>query len=158
VAGDRERRLIKSVFEEAEDQEQFNIEQAGLYKTWQSDLMVEEYQVEDAEYVYAAYGICARIARTSVDELRRQGYKVGLIRPVTLYPFPEYSFARLDPMQVKGILIAEMTIPSQMIDDVRLGVSRDIPLATFGRSGGVVMQEEELTEAMLRMIQEKSRA
>lgn len=85
-----------------------------LYKMW-ADTMAEYemYRMEDAEYVIAAFGSSARISKGSIDALREEGYKVGLIRPITLHPFPAKPFAVLDPKTVKFVLTVEMSDPKQ---------------------------------------------
>ncbi len=100
-------------------QEFKNIEDAEKYEIIKkNELRVEEYLVEDAEVVIAAYGIAARIARSAIEVLRADGYKVGMIRPITLFPFPYDSFKKLDYKKVKAVLDVEMSIPAQMIEDV----------------------------------------
>lgn len=107
----------------------------------------EMYNMEKAEYVIAAYGTVARIARSSIMQLRDKGVNVGLIRPISLWPYPKKAFA-LIPKEVKGILVAEMS-QGQMLDDVLIANKGRLPVAFFGRSGGVVPGPEEIVEAIL---------
>jgi 2-oxoglutarate/2-oxoacid ferredoxin oxidoreductase subunit alpha len=142
----------------AERQEEFNQQMADLYDGWQkNDVQVEQFFVEDAEVVVAAYGTSARIARTAIENLRDAGVKAGLIRPITLSPFPYQTFAALDPSRVKCVLDIEMTIPAQMVEDVRLGVQGRVPVACFGRSGGVIPQVDEIEEAVKKALAEGGR-
>ncbi len=141
----REPRTVLSVSLTGEPQEQFNIEMAKLYESWAGkDTEVELYEMDDAEIVLAAYGTSARIAKTAIDTLRDEGVKVGLVRPITLYPFPYEVFENLDYKRVKHVLDVEMSIPAQMVDDVRLGVLRRAEISTFGRSGGVIIGVDEI--------------
>ncbi|MDR1272172.1 MAG: 3-methyl-2-oxobutanoate dehydrogenase subunit VorB [Clostridiales Family XIII bacterium] len=128
-------------------QEPANIENAKLYETWDKDIQVEEYLIDDAEVVIAAYGISARIAKSAISLLRKDGYKVGLIRPKTVSPFPYASFANLDFGKVKAILDVEMSIPAQMIWDVQYAVRGRCPIETTLRSGGEIMGRDQILKA-----------
>ncbi|WP_434309130.1 3-methyl-2-oxobutanoate dehydrogenase subunit VorB [Hominifimenecus sp. rT4P-3] len=133
-----------------EDLERDNIEMGRMFDRWaKEDVMVEEYEMEDAEYVIAAYGTTARICKTVIRQARENNIKVGMIRPITVNPFPYRSFEKLNPDKVKKILTVEMTIPSQMKEDVRLGVHDQIPVETLGRSGGIVISPEEILKTIL---------
>ncbi len=129
------------------DLENSNIKMAEMHKRWtENDIEYEEYMTEDAEIVIAAYGTAARICKTVIREARKQGIKIGMIRPILLNPFPYCAFERLDSNKVKKILVVEMTIPSQMADDVKMGVKFKIDIETFGRSGGIIISPEEILE------------
>jgi 2-oxoglutarate ferredoxin oxidoreductase subunit alpha len=148
----REPRIIKNSAVDNATWEQYKISRAGMYESWQkNDVRVEEYLVEDAEFIITGYGTCARIAKTAVRELRAEGMKVGLIRPITLQPFPYESYRRLDPARVRAILDVEMSIPVQMIEDVQLGVSNRIPVFPLGRDGGFTPLHQDII-AELRQI------
>ena len=82
--------------------------------------------MEDIEIVIAAYGISARFAKLAIDQLREKGVKVGLIRPITVHPFPHSNFRDLDYMRVKAILDVEMSIPPQFIFDVAVGAGTEL--------------------------------
>ncbi len=112
---------------------------AAMYETWEKDVQVEEYLLEDAEYVLTAYGTSARVARSSIRKLREEGWKVGMIRPKTVSPFPYQAFDRLDYSKVKGILDVEMSIPAQLLYDVELAVSGRCRVDTCLRSGGEII-------------------
>ena len=125
------------------------------YKGWEfSDVKVEEYLLEDAEYVVVAYGIAARVAKEAINTLREEGYKVGMIRPITLYPFPKASLNNLDYSKVKGIIDIEMTIPAQMRDDIELQVKGRCPVHEYGRSGGMLLDDEGVYEAISNIVKE----
>lgn len=131
------------------DQIQKNIAAEKMYESWaQNDVRVEEYMLEDAEYVLCAYGTAARICKTCVDELRRGGVRAGLIRPITISPFPYESFARLDE-RVKALIDVEMSIPPQMLYDVRLGSRDRFPVETVTTSGGYILDAETITAKVL---------
>ena len=123
------------------------------YKMWEmTDVKVEEYLLEDAEYVVVAYGIAARVAKEAINTLRQEGYKVGMIRPITLYPFPKASFDNLDYSKVKGIIDIEMTLPAQMRDDIDLQVKGRCPVHEYGRSGGILLDDEGVYNAISEIV------
>jgi 2-oxoglutarate ferredoxin oxidoreductase subunit alpha len=116
-----------------------------LYEKWdREDVRVETYRVEDAEYVFAAFGLAARICKSCVDELREEGIKAGLIRPITISPFPYAAFAALEDGTVKYVIDVEMSIPSQMVNDVRLGMKDRFPVAQVNTAGGLILDSEDV--------------
>lgn len=128
--------------------EKHNLEAAEMYEGWQkNDVMVEEYLTEDAELVIAAYGISGRIGKSVVDILRAEGEKVGLIRPITVHPFPYAAFEKLDYSVCRAILDVEMSIPAQLAEDVDHAVRGRCPIETCLCSGGNVMSREAVLEA-----------
>jgi 2-oxoglutarate ferredoxin oxidoreductase subunit alpha len=131
--------------------QQVNIEAASLYESWKEDVQVEEYRVEDAEIVIVAYGISARISKAAINLLRKEGIKAGLIRPKTVHPFPFDSFENLDYSRVKTILDVEMSIPAQLIYDVRLAVKDRCPIETCLCSGGEIMSRQGVMEAVRKL-------
>lgn len=134
--------------------QQCNEEAADMYASWvKNDVQVEEYMTEDAEVILTAYGICARIAKSVVDELRAEGKKVGLIRPITVHPFPYGAFEKLDYSKVKAILDVEMSIPAQMIYDVKLAVKDHCPIETCLCSGGNVMKRQAVLDAARKLFE-----
>lgn len=156
--GERTYRIIKSFNIDPLDQECFLRQLEELYKSWEKDVMVENYKTEDADYLIAAYGISGRISKTAVQLLRDQGVACGLIRPITLNPFPNAAFASLDSKRIKGVLVVEMAIPGQMVSDVKSTLDRNIPVGFFARSGGIIVQESEIADALInfaRRIEEK---
>ena len=115
----------------------------------------EEVQCDDAELIITAYGTPARIALTAIDILRAEGYKVGLFRPVTIWPFPEKALHDLAAKDhVKVFLDTEMSSVGQMIDDVRLAVEGQKPIYYTGRAGGVIPAVEEIVEAAKKALKE----
>ena len=99
-----------------------------------------------------AYGIAARVAKEAINILREEGYKVGMIRPITLYPFPKASLDNLDYSKVKGIIDVEMTIPAQMRDDIELQVKGRCPVYEYGRSGGILLDDEGVYNAIAEIV------
>lgn len=133
------------------DMQRANEEAEKLYESWKADVMVEEYETEDAEVVITAYGISARIAKSAVNILRKEGIKVGLIRPITLHPFPYDSFDKLDYKKVKAVLDVEMSIPAQFVQDVEIAVKDRCPIHTCLCSGGNIMSRESIIEAVRKI-------
>ncbi len=129
-----------------------NEEAAALYASWEKDVMVEEYCTEDAEVVIAAYGISGRIAKSVVEMMRAEGKKVGLIRPITVHPFPKAAFDKLDYGTCHAILDVEMSIPAQMVEDVDRAVRGRCPIKTCLCSGGNVMSREAVVEAVEKLL------
>jgi 2-oxoglutarate ferredoxin oxidoreductase subunit alpha len=106
----------------------------------------EEIQCEDADYLIVAFGSCARIGMKALEIAREEGLKVGLVRPITLWPFPTKELHRLSA-RAKGILVVELNA-GQMIEDVRLAVNKEMKVAHFGRMGGIVPDPDEVVEAV----------
>lgn len=121
---------------------------AAMYETWEKDVQVELFQTEDAEIILAAYGTSGRIAKSAVRILRNEGYRVGLIRPKTVSPFPYQSFEDLNYDRVKAILDIEMSIPAQMVFDVQLAVKDRCPIRTCLRAGGEIIEREAIVQAV----------
>ena len=118
-------------------------------KRWEKeDVKVEELYLDDAEYVVTAYGIAGRIVKQVAEELREEGIKIGVIRPITLFPFPKESFKKLDYSKVKGIIDIEMTIPAQMGEDVEAAVQGKAPVFEYGHSGGVLLDDYDVKQAI----------
>lgn len=101
----------------------------------------ENYETEDAEYVLVAYGTCGRVAKSAVQIARQQGIKLGLIRPITLWPFPKKAFTNLEG--VKGMLTVELNA-GQMIEDVKLAVRHAVPVHLHNRLGGMTLSENSI--------------
>ena len=104
---------------------------------------------EEMDVLIVAYGTVARIARTSIDALRAKGLKVGLFRPVTLFPYPSEALERT-ALRAKQVLVAELST-GQMVEDVRAAIARQRPVEFFGRVGGMVMSAEELAEQVEKL-------
>lgn len=141
-AGDGPVRLISSIHLEPEELEAHNLALQEKYRRAQQEARWEAYRMEDAAVAVAAYGIAARVAKTAVDRARARGIRAGLLRPVTLYPFPAPAFAEAS-RQVRAFLTVELSA-GQMVDDVRLAVEGRTPVRFYGRLGGVMMTPPEL--------------
>jgi 2-oxoglutarate/2-oxoacid ferredoxin oxidoreductase subunit alpha len=109
-----------------------------------NEVRYEEYQADDADYLCVAYGTSARVCQKAVQLARREGIKLGLLRPVTLFPFPSKRIAELAE-RVKAVLSVEMSA-GQMVEDVMLAVNGKIPVKHFGRNGGMITTPEEVVE------------
>ena len=143
--------LISPIYEAG--LEGLNISFAERTERWKKeDVQVEELYLDDAEYVVCAYGIAARVARQAVLDLRKAGVKIGMIRPITLFPFPQASFDRLDYKNIKAVIDVEMTIPGQMLEDVQAAVCGRAPVLFHGHSGGVLLDDYDVRCAIESMI------
>jgi 2-oxoglutarate/2-oxoacid ferredoxin oxidoreductase subunit alpha len=111
---------------------------------------VELVQMEDAEYAIVAFGTCGRICKTVVQRARAEGIRVGLIRPVTVWPFPSAAVAQAAE-QVKGMLVVEMNL-GQMLEDVELAVKGRVPVRFFGRQAGVLPTPAEIMDALNQLV------
>ena len=134
-----------------------NQELAAKYQLIEeNEVEYEKYLTEDAEYIITAYGIAARFARATVNILRGEGHKVGMIRPVKLYPFPYIAYDELDYSQVKGIISTEMSIPAQFIEDVRAAVKDRAPIANYSTSGGIILETNDLVKTVREMMEKEA--
>lgn len=142
---DRERNIITSLDLDPNKQEQFNIKLQKKYQEIQKkEVRYEKFQCDDAEYLLVAYGTSSRVSQRAIQMAREEGIKLGLLRPITLFPFPKNEIGEL-AKQVKGILSVEMSA-GQMVEDVRLAVNGKVPVEHFGRMGGIVPTAEEVVE------------
>jgi len=150
-AGNRERNLISSLYMGADNLEPLNLRlQQKLALISREEVRYEAYQTADAELIYIAFGTAARVARTAVQRLRAQGEKVGLLRPITLWPFPEKVIAEL-ASQLRGIMVVEMNA-GQMLHDVRAVLGPTLPVKFMGRVGGKIPFPEEIERETRKLI------
>jgi len=141
----RERNIITSLNLDSLVQEQHNIKLQKKYREIEAkEVRFEKINCEDAEYIFVAYGTSARICQKSVQLLRAKGIKIGLVRPITLYPFPK-DFLFLLAGKIKGILSVEMSA-GQMVEDIKLAVEGKVPVFHFGRMGGIVPSPTEVAD------------
>jgi 2-oxoglutarate ferredoxin oxidoreductase subunit alpha len=143
----REKNIIKSLYLGAENLERLNQKlQNKLVSIQASEVRYEEQWVDDADVVLVAFGTAARVAQTVVQYLRREGLRVGLFRPISLWPFPEKRLAKL-ARKVKGFYVVEMNA-GQMLHDVREAVTSAVgpqaPVGFYGRMGGVIPMPDEV--------------
>jgi pyruvate/2-oxoacid:ferredoxin oxidoreductase alpha subunit len=140
--------LISSIRLEPDDLEDFNRQLQEKYERLQERaVMVEEYRTADADFVLTGFGIVSRLLRSAVDELREMGRKAGLIRPITLFPFPEKEMMALAG-RVRGFLCVELN-NGQMLQDVRLAIQCSKPVHFFNRMGGNIPTTAEIVQAAL---------
>jgi len=150
----RSRNIITSVELDVTIFENFNLKLQAKYKEIkEKEVKYETFSCEDAEYLFVAYGSSARICQRSVILLREKGIKAGLLRPITLFPFPTQEIANLAG-RVKGILSVELSA-GQMVEDIKLAANGQTIVKHFGRMGGVIHTPEEVVEAMEKMIIEE---
>ena len=148
--GSRPRAVINSLYIQAQDCEDMNQRLQKKYDEMaQNELMVETQMMEDAEYAIVAYGTTARIALTAIRQAREQGVKAGLIRPITLWPFPTETIAKA-AKQVKKMLTVEMSM-GQMVEDVRAAACGACPVGFYGRTGGVIPGVREIYNEIMSM-------
>ncbi|MCD4691279.1 MAG: 3-methyl-2-oxobutanoate dehydrogenase subunit VorB [Calditrichales bacterium] len=137
--------LINSIYLDPDELEEHNRKLQRKYKKIEeNELRVEEFMVDDAEYVLMGYGIVSRILKTVVEKLREENVKIGLLRPITLFPFPDKRIAELAD-QAKKFLVVEMS-NGQMVQDVRFAAAGKCPIEFYNRMGGVVPSTKEILE------------
>jgi len=142
-ANGREPNTITSLYLGAENLEQTNLRlQAKLKEIAAHEVRWKEYSTEDADLLLVAFGTVGRVCQTVVREAREKGIKVGLLRPITLWPFPSARIEELIP-QVRGMLVVEMNA-GQMVEDVRLAVEGRRPVRFYGRMGGVIPLPDDI--------------
>ncbi len=140
--------IITSLELKSEVMEQNNIRLQAKYRAIEeNEVRYEEIMCDDAEYVIVAFGSTARICAATVEMAREQGLKVGLLRPITLYPFPTKAIAALADRGIKGFLSAELNA-GQMVEDVRLAVNGKAPVEHYGRQGGMIFSPDEVLNAL----------
>lgn len=144
---DRQRHIITSLELDPYAQEKFNEKLQAKYKlVEENEVRYEAINTDDADYIIVAFGSSARICMKTMEMAREEGYKVGLVRPITLWPFPSKALAEM-ATRVKGFLTAELNT-GQMVEDVRLAVNGKAPVEHFGRTGGAVYSPGEVYEAL----------
>ncbi len=151
---DRRPNIMTSLELKPEVMEVHNLHLQEKYrKIRETEVRYETWQCDDADYVIVAFGSAARLTQKAIDMARAQGIKVGLFRPVTLWPFPTEQIAAMARGR-KGVLVVEINA-GQMVDDVRLAVNGSAPVAHFGRLGGIVPEPDEIVAALQKMKSEE---
>jgi 2-oxoglutarate ferredoxin oxidoreductase subunit alpha len=120
--------------------------QAKYKEITEKEVRYEMIDCDDADYIIVSFGSAARLGQKAIEIARAEGLKVGLFRPITLWPFPSKAIAELAKGK-KGILVSEINA-GQMVDDVRLAINGALPVEYFGRLGGIVPEPEEIVEAL----------
>ncbi len=145
---DRERNIITSLNMRSDAMEIHNHKLQAKYKLMEeNEVRFEEFMCDDAEYIMVAYGSSARIAQKTLDIARSKGIKVGLLRPITLFPYPTKKIQEYVNNGVKGFLSVEMSA-GQMVEDVRLAVNGKAEVEHYGRNGGIVPSPTEVLNAL----------
>ena len=145
----REHNVVNSLFLQPDALEKTNFERYERYAyIEQNEAMYEEYLMEDAEICVTAFGIASRVAKNAINEARKMGIKVGMIRPITLWPFPVAPFkAAAD--KVKSFISVELSM-GQMIEDIRLATDCKKPVTLCNRAGGIIPSPEEVLAAIVK--------
>lgn len=146
----RERNIITSLFIQPEKMEGINIGlQAKYRRIRENETRYEMVETDDAEIILVAYGLSSRICKKVVEMSRQQGLRVGLLRPITLFPFPTDIIRELCD-RANAFLVVEMNA-GQMVEDVRLSVNGKIPVEFYGRMGGIIPSAEEVMHKLIEM-------
>lgn len=149
--GERKPHIINSLFLDPQGLEDHNKKLQKKYQAMkENEVRHEAYNMDNAEIVIAAYGTTSRIAKNAIDRLKEEGINVGLIRPQTVWPFPEKAFQEM-PESVKAVLTVEMS-EGQMIEDVRLALNGKLPTDFYGRSGGMIPTPDAIINKVKEMI------
>ena len=147
---ERTHNIVNSLSLVPEELEQLNFARYEKYNyIKENEAMYEEYMMDDAEYAIAAFGIASRVAKNAVNEARKQGIKVGMIRPITLWPFPVAPFKKAAD-KVKAIISVELSM-GQMIEDVKLATECKVPVTLCNRVGGMIVSPEQVLEAIKKV-------
>ncbi len=143
--GKRAHNIINSLYLTPEKLEELVRERFQRYEiVKRSEQMAEEYLTDDADIVLVAYGASSRVARSAVNKAREKGIKAGLVRPITLWPFPTEALNRA-ASHAKSFLAVEMSM-GQMVDDVKLAIDCKVPVHFYGRTGGMIPTPAEVLE------------
>jgi len=143
---DRERNIITSLNLDPDLQYEHNLKLQEKYRRMEEDVMYEEFDCDDAEFLLVAYGSSARICQKVVDIARSRGKRIGLLRPKTLYPFPSEVLAKR-ARRVKGMMAVELSA-GQMVEDVKLAVNGRVPVYHYGMLGGKIHSPEDVLAAV----------
>ena len=150
---ERKHNIINSLYLKPEILEKVNFERFERYKQIEeNEVMYEEYMMEDAEYCVVAFGIASRVSKNAVTAARKKGIKVGLIRPITLWPFPTEVLKKAAD-QVKGFISVELSM-GQMIEDIKLATECKRPVVLCNRAGGMIPSPEQVLESIENLVKE----
>ena len=145
------RNIINSLSLAAPELEQWNLARYKKYKVIEeNEVKYEEYLTEDAEIIIVAFGIASRVSKNAIDDARKAGIKVGMIRPITLWPFPKKALKEA-AKKAKAFLSVELNM-GQMVDDVKLAIDCARPVYFYGRTGGVIMSPEEIVGKLKEIV------
>lgn len=148
--GMRKPNIITSLELRSEEMEKINLRIQSKYREIEAkEVRFEEYMTGDADYLIVAFGSAARISKKVISIAREQGLNVGLLRPITLWPFPSKRIAEL-ASKVKGILSLEINA-GQMVEDIRMAVEGKTPVEWYGRLGGIIPEPEEVVAQLKKL-------
>lgn len=149
-----DRRMITSIYQPNIKQEQLCLRLAEKHRIWEAEeVRYESYCMEDAEIVLFAYGSVGRVCKACVDMLRKEGIKVGVFRPITLYPFPLQQIRELPfGKQIKKALCVEMSTEGKMLEDVQRAVAGQIEVEYLGRGGGFLVRPTMVLDAVRNLV------
>ena len=147
---ERKHNIVNSLFLKPEKLEEENFKRYDRYKKIEeTEALYESFMMEDAEYCVVAFGIASRVAKSAIVEARKQGIKVGMLRPITLWPFPKAAFAEA-AKTVKKFLSVELSM-GQMIEDIELAIRCACPVLLCNRAGGMIPSPEEVLAKIKEM-------
>ena len=145
--GARKPNIVNSLFLKPEELEQFNLDRYARCKVVEeNEVMYEEYRMDDAEYCIVAFGVAARVSKNAIDQARERGIKVGMIRPITLWPFPK-AVLKAAAAKVKAFISVELSM-GQMIEDVQLATECTRPVLLCNRVGGMIPTTQNVLDAI----------
>lgn len=146
----KDRRIVNSLYIEPDDLEALNYKLFEKYEQLKNaEIKYEEYFLDDAEIILVAYGTVARICKSAVEILRQKGYKVGLFRPITLYPFPEKRINEISTRNNVNFFMSVELSMGQMVEDLRLAVNGQKKVLFYGKVGGNVMSPEDIVNRVI---------
>lgn len=152
---DRKRNVTTSLDLDSHTQEEFNMKLQAKYKEMEkNEVRFEKLMCDDAEYIIVAYGTSARVSQKAMEVAREKGIKVGIFRPISLYPYPYQAIKALLP-HLKGVLTVEMSA-GQMVEDVRLAIEGKVPVHFYGRMGGMLPSPEDVLVALDDLCHQRS--
>jgi 2-oxoglutarate ferredoxin oxidoreductase subunit alpha len=147
----RERRIITSIYLQPEVLHKYNVHlQSKQREIEKNEVRYSEYLMDDAEYAVIAFGTCARVSQTAIKWARTKGIRVGLFRPISLYPYPYARVAEISK-RVRAILVVEMS-SGQMLEDVRLAALDRVPISFYGTMGGLVPFPDDVLPEIEKMV------
>jgi 2-oxoglutarate ferredoxin oxidoreductase subunit alpha len=147
----REPNVVKTLSLKPEELEQSVLERQKKYDVvTENEQRYEAHDVEDADIIISSYGITSRVVETAAVQLREEGYKIGIIRPITLWPFPKHIFDQVNP---KAFLSVEMSM-GQMVEDIQLATQCKAPVYFYGRTGGIIPSPEEVKQKVREIAKE----
>lgn len=151
MKGMRKKNIINSLALDPAELERHNHRLQVKYNEMkEKEVRYELYNMENPEIVLVSYGTTSRIVKNAIVALKEEGIEVGLIRPITLWPFPEKAFAEI-PASCKHVMSVEMSM-GQMIDDIKISLAGRLPVSFFGRTGGMIPSPEEVAAAVKEVI------